>query len=232
MLFNKDLGVIYLHNPRTAGMSMTEWLKLRYSFQPYSTVKREFWQRGQDILSDKVPDSELIERHRIIPPEHIKQDCPFVFTVIRHPVVRALSCWRYYINHRLCADNVTFIDWLQGYYDCVPSQLLYVEQASMALRYECLERELAMLPFTAFGSGATFPRINASPAVGLFLAALHGYITSDSLVHQLGCRDRAEILVLAAERYTQELEVLGYSMKHLPCPEWVPTSLRIAGAVW
>lgn len=103
MLVSVERELIYLHNPKTGGMSTTYLLLDEFNFRHV---------QHPDNIVTSTHGCELVARHAWLIPEQFQNFK--VFTTVRHPVSRFISWWRYLNVHQLLINGVTT---LQGFID-------------------------------------------------------------------------------------------------------------------
>lgn len=143
MLINAELKAVFLHAPKCAGMSFSQWLVDHYGFKPWGN------------LGDFCPRSPILERHRYVLPYDV--DGFQVITTIRDPFQRWESCYIYYT---LCLGScLTFDQFTRDRIHCLPRQVEYTRHADYILRSDQLARDCRRLPFVTDPPPA-MPRLN------------------------------------------------------------------------
>lgn len=149
MLHNKRTNRLFLHNPKTAGMSLTEWL---VSVQGYESV---YDAKQVGVFND---EDNTINRHSITPPGDIRG--AEVWCVVRHPLNRWSSFYNYCVMCNLegAGSGMTFNEFTRERLNWLKPQMDYVNASHYWLRLEHLSEGLSYLGYTSIG----VPRINTS----------------------------------------------------------------------
>ena len=86
MVIIEDIGLVFIHIPKTAGTSIVKWMQDN--------------RNGQLLLSPHAGINQLREKNVVLP-----KDTEF-FTVVRNPFARQLSHYRYHLEmHREIVKN-------------------------------------------------------------------------------------------------------------------------------
>lgn len=137
MFVNHKKKCVFLHNPKCAGISISNLLKT-LGFEMIDTPVM-------------VSNPSIIQRHRWNVPKNMAKY--FVFTSIRHPLDRMVSSWAYGVARidrdiwRLHGKKLTFKEAANLKNFPLPLQKPYAERADFHVRYENLEEDFNKLPF-------------------------------------------------------------------------------------
>lgn len=159
MFISKRRRVIFLHNPKCAGISLSTWLSDNYGFEPLGPLVESI--EAQELskrlgMTEKV--AKVIRRHSwIVPTEY--QDF-YVFTCVRNPFDRWASWYRYCMTYELFPKQ-TFAAFTarEAARKALIPQLFYVREANLCLPFETLPDCLLQLPFI-HRQTTEFPRMN------------------------------------------------------------------------
>ncbi|QDT40369.1 hypothetical protein Pan241w_04250 [Gimesia alba] len=145
MLINHNLKSIFLHCPKCAGISVSNWLKDEFNFQYFNDPE------------ERIPDKPFVERHRFDIPEEFKDYQ--AFTTTREPFIRWESF--YLFSHLYMDEKLGFEEFTKEKHINLPLQKIYIDAADLVFSSANLEEELLQLPFVT-AKNFPIPRMNES----------------------------------------------------------------------
>lgn len=195
MLINDQRRWVYLHNPKTAGISLATWLQERWPNEwrslgdPADSIMCQYNQRP----------IEVSRRHSWDIPENAKDYQ--TFCVVREPLDRFASWYRYAKRSGFFPASVGLSEFALGAPHSVAPQACFKELSEVVLRFEEFPLCLRALPWVTDADLATFPRLNATDATDP-----SSFWTAES----------RRVIV---EAYQPDFEICGYSVPDLGGPE-------------
>lgn len=158
MLINDRRRWVYLHNPKTAGMSLTTWLLERWPGEWRSLGDpAEFvaCRRGDH-------DVHVVRRHSWNLPRDVLDYC--TFCVVREPLERFASWYRFAKRSGFFPSSIDLTEFAFAQPLSLAPQSCYAELAHVVLRFEELPQCVGALPWVTDADLAAFPRLNVTDA--------------------------------------------------------------------
>lgn len=158
MLINDQRRTLFLHNPKTAGLSLSAWLLSRWPHE-----WRYYGDPTQHIICiDRGQEMRVVRRHTWHIPDELRSYQ--AFCVVREPLERFASWYRFARRHGYAENAQSLAEFALKAPRSLPFQASYVELASTVLRFEELPHCLRCLPWVADEDIAEFPQLNATDA--------------------------------------------------------------------
>jgi len=129
VLIHRERRLLWLHNPKSAGMSVGRWLREMHGFEP-----------AFPDLNAIVPETGVLCRHAWEPPAAYRSFERFV--IVRHPVRRFESFYNFIRRIHARASLLTLPEFVATYGSWLPTQGTYVAAADHWFRVEDLARGL------------------------------------------------------------------------------------------
>lgn len=101
--------IYYAHVPKCAGSAVEDYLAARFGPIAFRDTRHRLLAAERRWTRTSPQHVDRASLGRLFPPGFFDH----VFTVVRHPVARLVSCWHFQLEvERAIASGITFSDWL------------------------------------------------------------------------------------------------------------------------